>query len=151
MAGEIDKNFKKIIFSIRPEEQKKYLKMYNYYRNIKSYDYKELENKIYAKQGITDDKRKIEFELRRIRAFFKTNNITDEEFQERFNYIEKAFMVYSEYDDDIGKGDNILNEIINSIISLELDMGMKIGLYAELCDYFESEIINIHKANIKRK
>lgn len=140
MQTDIDIMFKKIIFNKKYEEQKRLLKLYSNYKNIKiNNNYKELETKIYAKQGINDRKGKVDFEIQRIKKNLKNNGKNDPIIKNRIKFIEKAYIVYLLYSED-NKDDDILKYIINDIILLELDMDMKIGLWEELCEYVEKEI-----------
>ena len=140
MQTDIDIMFKKIIFNKKYEEQKRLLKLYSNYKNIKiNNNYKELEAKIYAKQGINNRKEKVDFEIQRIKKNLKNNGKNDPIVKNRIKFIEKAYIVYLLYSED-NKDDNILKYIINDIILLELDMDMKIGLWEELCEYVEKEI-----------
>ena len=140
MQTDIDIMFKKIIFNKKYEEQKRLLKLYSNYKNIKiNNNYKELETKIYAKQGINNRKEKVDFEIQRIKKNLKNNGKNDPIIKNRIKFIEKAYIVYLLYSED-NKEDDILKYIINDIILLELDMDMKIGLWEELCEYVEKEI-----------
>ena len=140
MQTDIDIMFKKIIFNKKYEEQKRLLKLYSNYKNIKiNNNYKELETKIYAKQGINNRKEKVDFEIQRIKKNLKNNGKNDPIIKNRIKFIEKAYIVYLLYSED-NKDDDILKYIINDIILLELDMDMKIGLWEELCEYVEKEI-----------
>lgn len=144
---DIDVMFKDVIFNVKPEEQKKLLKLYSNYKNIKGYEnYEELESNIYAKQSVNNDKDKIRFELQRIDDFMRFKNIKNSDVYDRFYSIGKAFFIYDKYDD--GNIDNsALKAVIESIILLETDLGMRIGLYKELCEYFEKEIQNKYNKN----
>lgn len=151
MDNNIDGIFKNIIFDLKPEEQRKLLKLYSNYKNIKSYDnYEELEKDIYTRQSVNNDKEKVKFELERIKDFIEVNKIENREIFDRFYFVNKAFIIYSTYgEESIDNG--ALKDIIESIILLELDLGMRIGLYMELCECFEKEIINSYIKKEKNK
>jgi len=141
MIENIDEKFKNVIFSLNSYEQKKLLKLYNNYKNIKLYNnYEDIENDLYIKYSVNSIEEKIHFELQRISKFIYSINDIDSEFINRLNFIIKTFMFTKTLKEE--NLENIFKDIINNIILLEIDLNMKIGLYSELCEYFESEVQN---------
>ena len=79
----------------------------------------------------------------------KKNNTSTDNYNRLF-LIEKAFIINFTYgEDDVDSG--ILKDTFNSIIMLEMDLNMKIGLYGEFCDCFEENLQNEYKANNKAR
>ena len=141
--------YKFIMGATDTESKLKLLKLFGKYKKIKSYnEYKELEDKIYEKYAATNDNDKIKIELQRINLYLKKNNIHDYDINNSLLSIAKTFKIYLEFINKSGNDDATKKEIINNILSLELDLGMKIALYNEYCNYFE-ELVNDKYHEIK--
>ena len=111
--------FKKVLFFDRLREE--YLKI----KSIKDYDL--IQKKLYANKTRREI---IEFEIVRI-----VNNYNgDDLISSKLVNIEKLLKMY---DEEIPV--DVYEKIINLIIKLELSLGMKIGLFVELCSLYEKE------------
>lgn len=116
-----------IIFFDRLKEE--YLKI------IKISDYERIQEKLYASKS---NREIIEFEIVRIRK----NYSGDLFISERLVDVEKLLKMYG---DEIP--DDVYDKVVNLIIKLELSVGMKIGLFKELCSLYEKEKLK----NLKNK
>ena len=128
---ELMNNCNKVLASsIVDLEEKKYLvklkKIYFKVNNIE--DIREYENRLYNNKS---KKEKIDFEIERINLKIKTSDgqVVDA-------LINKVLenMKNSKFSDDI------CDEIINSIIRIEVDLGLEIGLFEEFEIYFQDEV-----------
>lgn len=140
----LDKNYKDKIDSIFNDSsldvksKKRLFTIVNAYNNVKILDdYKKIEDKLYISQGVLSDEEKVAFEIQRISRFIIKNKKL--EANSRLLSIVKSFELYKNSDNK-----EMITYIINSIIALELDLGMIIALYSELHDYCESEIDNYY-------
>ena len=140
----IEKLSKKYIMSDESLEDKKtFLKLKKEYYKVKGINnYKDVQEKLY------DDKNKAEilsFELSRI---LKQNADNPEVLE----YIASIQSILSSYKGEIT--DELYENVASIIIFLEISLGMKIGLFRELCFIFESklqEIAILENNNFKRK
>ena len=114
-------------------EKKFFLILRKNYLKIKSIDnYQELQ-KIKYKDKDRDDI--ISFEISRI----KKNIACNDSVLLQLDSIEKLISLI----EDVKNIDYLYNKIINSIIKIELLLGMKVGLLNELCCLFESTLNDI--------
>lgn len=125
------------------EEKKNFLKLKKEYYKVKSIDnYKVVQEKLY------DNKNKAEilsFELSRILKQNANN-------PEVLEYIASIQSILSSYKGEIT--DELYVNVASIIIFLEISLGMKIGLFSELCLIFEGklqEISTLENNNHKRK
>lgn len=135
-SGKIASLTKKILESnVTAEEKKYFLRLKNQYykvKNIKNYEL--LQKKLY------NDKSRYEiisFELARI---LNMNNLPMK-VSEQVSDIEKLLAIYK----DSKLTDELYEKIVTLIIKIEMSLGMKIGLFSELCTLFESELKRIDK------
>lgn len=140
----IEKLSKKYIMSDESlEEKKSFLRLKKEYYKVKNIEnYKEVQEKLY------DNKSKAEilsFELSRILK----QNAND---SETLEYVASIQSILSSYKGEIT--DELYISVSSIIIFLEISLGMKIGLFSELCLIFENklqEISILGNNNCKRK
>ena len=120
--------------------KKFFLKMKKEYYKITSIgDYTKLQDKLYENKSKAEI---LSFELSRILK----NKYDDAEMLE---YISSIQSILSSYRGDIT--DNLYMDIADIIISLELSLGMRIGLFRELCIIFENKLHDIAMATTIEK
>ena len=124
------------------EDKKAFLKLKKEYYRIKSInDYDVVQEKLY------DNKNKLEilsFELSRILKQNPDNS-------DVLDYISSLQSILSSYKGDIT--DEVYYAVSNIIISLELSLGMKIGLFREVNLIFENKLkdIAVMGMDVKKK
>ena len=125
------------------EEKKNFLKLKKEYYKVKN-----IENYKYVQEKLYDNKNKTEilsFELSRI---LKQNADNPDVLE----YIASIQSILSSYKGEIT--DTLYLNVASIIIFLEISLGMKIGLFRELCLIFEDKlqkISSLEKEGYKRK
>lgn len=115
-------------------EKKFFLSLKKEYLKIKKINNRDLlQNKLYSGKNKGEI---ISFEIRRI----LNNRELSPEIISQINDIKKILIMYNN-----NLNDNLYYKVINSVIKIEISLGMKIGLFNELCNFFENEIDNIEK------
>ena len=115
------------------EEKKFFLQLKNQYFRIKSInDYEILQKKLYSNKSRCEI---ILFEIARILKNDKLNV----KISEQISDVKKLLTING--DDELT--DELYEKIINFIIRIEMSLGMKIGLFNELCNMFENEMDRI--------
>lgn len=113
-------------------EKRYFIKLKNQYFIIKSFkDYNVIQKKLYDNKTRSQI---ISFETFRI---LKNENLSVK-ISEQISDVEKLLQMH---------GDNLTDELYermcNLIIKIELSLGMKVGLFNELCNLFEGELSRI--------
>lgn len=139
--NKIDLAERVLIESGVPVEEKRYFaKLKTEYLKIKGIkDYQKIQIRLY------ENKSKIEiikFEIARIKNHSKCN-------AKIFAQIDDINSLLKIYNDNIPE--QKYYKIINLIIKMEIQMGMRIGLFKELCDLFEAEVKRINEGNVTKK
>jgi DNA (cytosine-5)-methyltransferase 1 len=121
-----------ITSDVEISNKKDFLKMKKEYYKITSIgDYSTLQDKLYENKTKPEI---LSFELSRLLR----KNYDDPEMLE---YIASIQSILSSYKGDIN--DNLYMDIVDIIISLELSLGMRIGLFRELCMIFEKKLHDV--------
>lgn len=131
------------------EDTKNIYYLISYYQEIsKINDYEEIEKKLYDRFDVKSNFDKILYELKRITVFITRNSDKKDLSLEIMNYYRQVVngveILNTIPDESSDSKKSVEEEIIYDIINLEMELGMKIGLYSEFFDYFNersSEII----------
>ena len=122
------------------DDKKRFLRLKREYLRIKSIkDYESVQEKLYAGKN---KKEIISFELLRI----LNKNKDDADILEQVNNVKSILDLY-----DMDIPDELYIKIVNGIISLELSLGLKIGLFKELCIIFKDECKKIEEEYLTNK
>ena len=115
-------------------EKRYFLQLKNNYLKIKNIeDYDMLEKKLYDGKS---RKEIISFEIVRILNKAKTN-------VKVLTQLEDIKLLLNMFNDDLPL--ELYNKIVELIIKIEISLGIKIGLFNELCDLFEEQLEVIDK------
>lgn len=113
-----------------------------YYRIKNIQNYNDVQAKLYENKSRAAI---LSFELSRI---LKQNDNNPEVLE----YISSIQSILSSYNGEISE--ELYNNVATTIIFLELSLGMKIGLFKEVCSIFESKLQDIaikENSSVKRK
>lgn len=121
-------------------DKKTFLKLKKEYYRIKAIDdYDSIQDKLYENKSKSAV---LSFELSRILKQNANNS-------EVLDYIASIQSILSSYKDEIT--DELYINIANIIISLEISLGMKIGLFKEVCSIFETKIQEIYEKEMNNR
>lgn len=107
-----------------------------------------LEDDLYKKYNIKNDKEKIIFELKRIKDNFSKKAKINDSILKDYAYLNTTFKFYNDTNNLMNS--SVLKDIFECIIILELKLGMKIPLYKEIVELF-NEYCQKEKYIIKNK
>jgi len=114
------------------EDKKLFLKLKREYLKINNIkDYKGVQRKLYSNMNKSEI---ISFETTRILNSPNVNNVISEQ-------IANVVQILSLNDGDLS--DDLYNKMVNFIIVTEISLGIKVGLFNELCSFFENEVDKI--------
>ena len=130
MINDITKKFVDSNASIAEKREFLILKR-EYLKVVNIKDYRETQKQLYQNKTRNEI---ITFELARIRNKGDVNP----EVMEQISNVERMLSLR---DEDIS--DDLYMKIINGIIKLEISLGMRVGLFNELCCLFEEELKNV--------
>lgn len=138
LNDKINNSSKKYVESAASLEDKKFfLKLKKEYFKIKNIkDYKGLQNKLYFNMNKRDI---ISFETFRILNSSNVDDLISEQ-------VANIRRILSLNDGDLS--DELYNKIINFIIVTELSLDVKVGLFNELCNFFENKIEMIEQESL---
>lgn len=103
-----------------------------YLRILNINDYSLVEKELYDNKGDYD---KVMFEISRIDDYLKIKrNLNNEYISRRLSLLKSLTFENNNIDD------KLYNTIFEEIINIELEIGMKIGLYDEVCNLFVRKV-----------
>lgn len=108
-----------------------------------------LENNVYEKVDIYDDGSKVVFELERIKLNILGRKNVSQDILNDYQMLVKVGEIY--FSDNLMKKEEVLKNIFESVVLLELKLGMKIALYETIFNLFNKKYeyyMNREKYNI---